>query len=215
MEGYRQRRRKRGAKESEDMTLLNHEKTAFIDDKGKGKEAKHDNLKVNKDDKGKGKLVADKGKGKEADHDHLKVNIGDKRKGKLLKEVLLGFKAKKVKEAKKAKKAKENWFKFLVMKKMMMMKIPLPLLPQDPELPLPPLPQDPELPLPPLPQDPELPLPLLPQDPELPLHPLPVHNDLLTQLQDWYRKICMTGCVIALFTPNAPPPSATRKRKST
>ncbi|GJZ73321.1 hypothetical protein Tco_0637467 [Tanacetum coccineum] len=33
-----------------------------------------------------------------------------------------------------------------------------------------------------------------------------------------YRKITMTGCVIALFAPNAlnaPPPSATRKRKST
>ncbi|GKD63080.1 hypothetical protein Tco_1305188, partial [Tanacetum coccineum] len=30
-----------------------------------------------------------------------------------------------------------------------------------------------------------------------------------------YRKIAMTGCVIALFAPNAPPPSATRKRKST
>ncbi|GJV68184.1 hypothetical protein Tco_1483693 [Tanacetum coccineum] len=70
--------------------------------------------------------------------------------------------AKKVNEeelkAKKAKEAKEKWFKFLVMK------IPLPQLPQDPKLPLPPLPQDLELLLPPLPQDPELPLhPLLMQ----------------------------------------------------
>nr|GEV13441.1 hypothetical protein [Tanacetum cinerariifolium] len=30
-----------------------------------------------------------------------------------------------------------------------------------------------------------------------------------------YKKIAMTGCVIALFAPNAPPPSATKKRKST
>ncbi|GJT26124.1 hypothetical protein Tco_0906399 [Tanacetum coccineum] len=30
-----------------------------------------------------------------------------------------------------------------------------------------------------------------------------------------YKKISMTGCVIALFAPNALPPSATRKRKST
>nr|GEW04781.1 hypothetical protein [Tanacetum cinerariifolium] len=30
-----------------------------------------------------------------------------------------------------------------------------------------------------------------------------------------YRKIAMTRCVIGLFAPNAPPPSATRKRKST
>ncbi|GJX66428.1 hypothetical protein Tco_0300771 [Tanacetum coccineum] len=33
--------------------------------------------------------------------------------------------------------------------------------------------------------------------------------------QRGYRKIAMKECVIALFAPNAPPPSATRKRKST
>nr|GEY97015.1 hypothetical protein [Tanacetum cinerariifolium] len=79
-------------------------------DNGKRKEAKHHHLKVNKDDKGKGKLVDDNGKGKVHDIQNrvgsLEVDLARAIKAKQREK-----ESKKVKESKKireAKKAKES-----------------------------------------------------------------------------------------------------------
>ncbi|GJU44304.1 hypothetical protein Tco_1201570 [Tanacetum coccineum] len=103
--------------------------TAFIDDKGKGKEAEHDHLKVNKDDKGKGnvldiqnrlgKLEVDLARAIKAkqvdDHDddldtldlENRINKLEEDFGRLLKTK----KAKEVKLAKDAKEAKKEELK--------------------------------------------------------------------------------------------------------
>ncbi|GKC04461.1 hypothetical protein Tco_0996071 [Tanacetum coccineum] len=237
--------------------------TAFIDDKGKGKEAKHDHLKVNKDDKGKGKLIDDKGKGKEVEHDHLKVNKYDKemeiikkleedfdrllkakkaneaKKAKLAKDAKEAkkeeLKAKEAKKAKKAKKAKEaEWKakeakkakeaelkakkakKAMKAKEAMLAKVVQISSDED---------EDPTTPTSTRSRTPSASTSTRSRAPTASTSTrsrAPIASTSNAQAASTaprgYRKICMTGCAIALFAPNAPnapPPSVTRKRKST
>nr|GEV76129.1 hypothetical protein [Tanacetum cinerariifolium] len=89
-----------------------------VSDKGKGKEAYHDHLKVKGKDAEHDHFKvnkADKGKGKKVEHDYLKVNKDDKGKGKVHAiqnrleklEVDLARAIKAKQEAKKSKNAKE------------------------------------------------------------------------------------------------------------
>ncbi|GKD73683.1 hypothetical protein Tco_1331965 [Tanacetum coccineum] len=207
-------------------------KGKLVEDNRKGKEAEHHHLKVNKDDKRKGKLVEDNEKGKVHDiqnrvgsvevdlaraikakqvddHDLDTLDLENRIK-KLEEDFGRLLKAKKAKEAKeamlaelKAKKAK----KAKNAKEAMLAEVVQIFSDEDDD------------------KDPTAPTSTRSRAPtaststrsKAPIASTSNAKAASTAPRG-YRKIAMTRCVIALFVlnaPNAPPPSATRKRKST